>query len=732
MDASTSRGEARAEPEVTTKKPRPKPRKKSPTGSVDVALSAPSSDFGPTTSTVPRVSMTAALSESIPPTESRPQDMPLTIADRAKSRVRNAKSKLTAQDVLDIPSDEDERLLRLSPHRPRKKDIRGAKNLPNPNPPPPSIHPSQESLFVLTSDYQPAPAISSQLPPSDPPSSILPLPTSTPESAKKRRRVADAGDADESPLNLSKKRKRQRVAMDDGGVNETHVPPPRAIATDDQPPDFFASSSSSLPPPPAPVVPAESRKKPTDDAPLPEVTDPGLLKEKKGRPKPKKKPGVHPESSKVGQSLSISASTSRPRSNAKDPLYKSAEIVDDLDKEADSFVPPPQPRLVDSQSPLSDLSEPTDLGPLKSITPLANHKCLIPEVVITTVPRKRTSSPSVREVEEQGSVDKDGVNGSPKGKKRQKKDAEDDYLEGLDDELEVVSKKGSKGKGKAPPKGKGRTKPQPREVVDDEEFEEVPAKAATGTSRKGKSKVTTKATAKTRSIRSRKPRVVDSDDEVTMDPPAKDSEVMLVDSEQAGDSSVAQHNTREDETPLPQDTRVSLNSVTVPETVLIYGFQGDQENTSSPSRPAKSKSNPAVNPSSTSRKTPAPSSVSSFVRLNYGHSLASEEKSASMAEIIRKANSAAGTPSGTKSNSSFMKGSRSVLRKIAPLHARRKTPPPLPPKPPPQKKTKKQLELEEKWEEELEETIEGWTALSSQEREVLRKQKRDMEMGFED
>ena len=104
----------------------------------------------------------------------------------------------------------------------------------------------------------------------------------------------------------------------------------------------------------------------------------------------------------------------------------------------------------------------------------------------------------------------------------------------------------------------------------------------------------------------------------------------------------------------------------------------------------------------------------------------------SMAEIIRKANSNTGTPTGIKPHSSLMKGSRSALKRIAPLHARRKTPPPLPPKPPPPKKTKKQLDLEEKWEEELEETIEGWAALSSQEREVLRKQKRDMEMGYED
>jgi hypothetical protein len=112
--------------------------------------------------------------------------------------------------------------------------------------------------------------------------------------------------------------------------------------------------------------------------------------------------------------------------------------------------------------------------------------------------------------------------------------------------------------------------------------------------------------------------------------------------------------------------------------------------------------------------------------------MANEEKPMTMTEIIKKANSATGRRSGVKSYSSFMKGSRTVLRKIAPLHASRKAPPPLPPKPPPPKKTKKQLDLEEKWEEELEETIEGWAALSSQERELLRKQKRDMEMGYED
>jgi len=734
--ASTSRGEALAEPAAVTKKPRPKPRKKPPTGSIDAAPSAPPSDYVPTTTAIPRISVTTALPETIPPVELRPQDMSLTIADRAKSRVRNAKSKLVAQDIIDIPSDEDERLLRLSPHRPKQKDVREAKGRHIPNPLPPSIHPSQESLVTPTSDFQPAPAVSSQLPPSDPPSSTLPLPTSTPESAKKRRQVANTDDADKSPLNPSKKRKRQHVIVDDED-NEAHLPPPRAVAIDQPPPNFFASSSSSLPPPPAPVIQGEPRKKkpvkrkqPTGDVSPPEVVDSEPPREKKGRPKPKRKSGVHPEPGEAGKPSSVSASASRPRPNAKDPTYKSAEIVDDSDEEAGSLVLPPQPRRPNSQSPLSDLSDQTGSGSPKSITPSSSRKRLIPEVVITTVPRKRNSSPLNREVEERGGVDKDGFNGSPKGKKRQKK-ATDDYFDGIDGEAEAVPKKVSKGKGKAPPKGRGRAKPRPKEVVDDEEFEEDPADDATGTGRKAKSKAKAKVTTKTKSTRSGKSRIVDSDDEVAVDATAKDSESVLVDSEQVGDSSMAQQNAKGDETP-PLDARVSSNVVISSEIILMRYFQGDQENTPPPPKPVKSKSNPTVTPSSVSRKTPTPSSAYSFTRLNYGHSLASEEKSMSMAEIIRRANSAGGTPSRIKSYSSFMKGSRSVLKKIAPLHTRRKTPPPLPPKPPPPKKTKKQLELEEKWEEELEETIEGWAALSSQEREVLRKQKRDMEMGYED
>ena len=48
------------------------------------------------------------------------------------------------------------------------------------------------------------------------------------------------------------------------------------------------------------------------------------------------------------------------------------------------------------------------------------------------------------------------------------------------------------------------------------------------------------------------------------------------------------------------------------------------------------------------------------------------------------------------------------------------------------KKSKKMLEPEEKWEMELEESVEGWYALPEAERAALRRAKRDHELGFED
>jgi len=98
-----------------------------------------------------------------------------------------------------------------------------------PNPPPPSSHPSQESLVTPTRQIlSPLLLLVLNSPPSDLPSSTLPLPISTPESAKKRRQLPDVDDVDGSP---QKKRKHQRVDTDTrthhsgNGIRPTPHPP---------------------------------------------------------------------------------------------------------------------------------------------------------------------------------------------------------------------------------------------------------------------------------------------------------------------------------------------------------------------------------------------------------------------------------------------------------------------------------------------------------------------------
>ncbi|CCM04247.1 uncharacterized protein FIBRA_06414 [Fibroporia radiculosa] len=145
-----------------------------------------------------------------------------------------------------------------------------------------------------------------------------------------------------------------------------------------------------------------------------------------------------------------------------------------------------------------------------------------------------------------------------------------------------------------------------------------------------------------------------------------------------------------------------------------------------------------VYPSSVSMSTPfkqpnPPSSATKHPSSNRAYSISSG-KSTPMSELIRRVNSLPGSPfpAAKPIYSPFSKSSKSLLKRIAPLHPNRRTPPPPPPRPPPPKKSKKQLELEEKWEMELEESVEGWYCLSEEERAALRRAKRDAEMGFED
>ena len=138
---------------------------------------------------------------------------------------------------------------------------------------------------------------------------------------------------------------------------------------------------------------------------------------------------------------------------------------------------------------------------------------------------------------------------------------------------------------------------------------------------------------------------------------------------------------------------------------------------------------PAPPTSPVTARTPAPKV--SFSRAN---SIVPNSKSTPMSELIRKVNSQPGSPfaPARPNYSPFLKSSRTMLRKIAPLHPNRRTPPPPPPRPPPPKKSKKELEREAKWEEELEDSVEGWYCLSEEERAALRRAKRNAEMGYED
>ena len=132
------------------------------------------------------------------------------------------------------------------------------------------------------------------------------------------------------------------------------------------------------------------------------------------------------------------------------------------------------------------------------------------------------------------------------------------------------------------------------------------------------------------------------------------------------------------------------------------------------------------NPSPT-RETPVPG------KLRY--SLSRSNQKTPMQELIRRAASHPSAPFSTPASpiaSPLAKTSKSALRRIAPLHLTRRTPPPPPPRPPPPKKSKKMLDLEEKWEMELEDEVEGWCALTDEERQYWRKTKRNKELGYDD
>ncbi|KAG2136097.1 uncharacterized protein EDB93DRAFT_1254083 [Suillus bovinus] len=109
-----------------------------------------------------------------------------------------------------------------------------------------------------------------------------------------------------------------------------------------------------------------------------------------------------------------------------------------------------------------------------------------------------------------------------------------------------------------------------------------------------------------------------------------------------------------------------------------------------------------------------------------------KSKSTPMSELIRRVNSQPNSPfSNSPSYSPLVKSSRMMLSRIAPLHPNRRAPPPPLPRPPPPKKSKKQIEMEERIEEELSETVEGWSCMTDEERRNLRRARIDAELGYE-
>ncbi|KAL1724497.1 hypothetical protein EV715DRAFT_285663 [Schizophyllum commune] len=150
-----------------------------------------------------------------------------------------------------------------------------------------------------------------------------------------------------------------------------------------------------------------------------------------------------------------------------------------------------------------------------------------------------------------------------------------------------------------------------------------------------------------------------------------------------------------------------------------------------------------VSPSTSPQKPiETPKAKAQPTTLTARYSIAPRTKSTPMSELIKRVNSQSGSPFPSRSSfggtaySPYLKASKRTLSKIAPLHPNRRTPPPPLPPPPPRKKTKKELEREEKWEEELIEEHGGvteWACMSDMERKEARRIKREREMaGWED
>ncbi|KAF7966134.1 hypothetical protein HWV62_39952 [Athelia sp. TMB] len=666
-------------------RPRPKPRPiKRPVNTVTDVPAAVSSSIADASTTASMFGNPSLLGINARD-ESAIGDYSLTLAERAKTRVRNSKGtpspRVTSvsssskpetmsggkqksvpkpaavpldDEVIDISTD-DELFKPKLKSKAKRQEVADARDETAQvskapiAPQEPLFYPSDSQMTMTTIPM----FTSSILPPSDPPPPSTIHGSTPPTHVRKRKRPSV------QPLSpdLENEGAHKDGDLDIGGDSRMMPPPP---------PPFFASSSSSL----SITIPARPLKIIEGDSELSDIGDTIVVKpskkkvkkvdgDKKQASKNKRKSSeAHldtetaaeatastevnarkPKKAKSKQTMEVVIKTSG-KATATKGVFKSKELILDSDDEAD---------------PLA-LSASTSTWAVD--TPLP------PPPVAPVVTSARPESPlsSMHESEPEPPAPKNGK---------------------------------KSGKANAKDKGKQPAKRDKRRVVDsDDEL--------------GGADQAIVATKRTASKKKKKANVVLEDES----------------------SSAAIPSSSKSSLPPASETDIPTEPV---EELDVNTSKRDTE----PELAVKENIRPSTDMSYLSKPAPSLSSASKTPGVSRAFSI-SRMKSTPMSELIRRVNSQPNspfrTPKSTPSTaySPLLKSSRSMLSRIAPLHPTRKPPPPpLPPVPKvKERKTKKMLEMEERWEDELSESVDGWACMEESEREVLRRRKKDVEMGW--
>ncbi|TFK33204.1 hypothetical protein BDQ12DRAFT_691404 [Crucibulum laeve] len=610
-----------------------------------------------------------------------------------------------------------------------------------------------------------------------PPSSLSSLfdpPFDSSPGRKRKARMVDELDSDfEIP----------RKADKDGDVS---MLPPAESPLGSPPPTFFAGSSSSSisgvnrraaePAPPAHIpemvdptifppnlVPAAStkgkakkpRKKKGEvesmpqtfnlavdpNAPTPTSDDstvdtPSTSKVKaKGAVKPKKKAPA-PKKQQQMEVLITIPPLRKGKAKEKES-FKSREFIDDDNEDELGLAPPAEPPI----GPSTTASMSTTIAPL--------HK-----------PASTSSLSSVPDSDGEAQI-------KIPSKSRKRKSIMDDDDEDGDAYIDGVSPKKVKGKGKVKAtnkaKEKGKGKPKAKTVVqddDDDDFLAAATAASSSTRKKSKSNARRVMLSdedelsgwldeepehsvihvRKRGAQNKEPKEEEEMDKIKAAKEAK---------EKGQEKEVEKEEKPKGKRGKAKKGKQVISETEEPDKSIDVAAQEEREagvkENIEPS--PKASSSKAPNPAETTVK-PTPAKESLFPSLSSRYTHAPKVKSTPMSELIRRVNSLPGSPFVSPASrgpsalskrslthtaySSYAKASKSALSRIAPLHPNRRTPPPPLPPPPPRKKTKKELEMEEKWEEELVESVGGiteWACMTDAERKEMRRIKREREMG---